>query len=78
LRGNHDSGVTDSLPSICASFTKAVLHCICRCDTPLWYFVLVILLRTGRSRVSKKFCSRSQSKTSWPPLDYCICIFTYS
>jgi len=32
-------------------------------------FVLVTLLPTGRSRVIKKFSSRSQSKTSWPPLD---------
>jgi len=30
----------------------------------------VTLLPTGRSRVIKKFSSRSQSKTSWPPLCY--------
>jgi len=30
LRGNHDLGVTDTLPSVCASLTKAMvsLHCI--------------------------------------------------
>ena len=28
------------------------------------------LLPTGRSRVIKIFSSRSQSKTSWPPLQY--------
>ena len=39
-------------------------------------FVLVTLLPTGRSRVIKKFSSRSQSKTSWPPLLYDI-DFTY-
>ena len=36
----------------------------------LWHFVLVTLLPTSRSRVIKKFSSRSQSKTSWPPLPY--------
>jgi len=30
----------------------------------------VTLLPTGRSRVIKKFSSRSQSKTSWPHLGY--------
>jgi len=33
----------------------------------LRHFVLVTLLPTGHSRVMKKFSSRSQSKTSWPP-----------
>ena len=33
----------------------------------LWYFALVTLLPTGRSRVIKKFSSRSQWKTNWPP-----------
>ena len=48
--------------------TKAMVRCICTCDTQLRHFVLETLLPTGRSRVSKKFYSRSQSKTSWPPL----------
>jgi len=30
------------------------------------------LITTGRSRVIRNFSSRSQSKTSWPPLMYCI------
>ena len=36
MRGNHDLGVTDTLPSVCASLTKAmvVVHCICTCDRP--------------------------------------------
>jgi len=25
---NHDLGVTDTLPSVCASLTQAVVHCI--------------------------------------------------
>jgi len=25
LRGNHDLGVTDTLPSVCASLTKAMV-----------------------------------------------------
>jgi len=48
--------------------TKAMLHCICTCDTQLWHFVFVTLLPSGRSRVIKKFSNRSQSKTSWPPM----------
>ena len=36
----------------------------------LWHFLLVAILPTGRSRVIKKFSSRSQSKTSWPLLTY--------
>jgi len=27
LRGNHDLGVTDTLPSVCVSLTKAMVHC---------------------------------------------------
>ena len=54
--------------SICESLTLAMVLCICTCDTQLWHFVLVTLLPTGRSRVSNKFPSWSQSKTSWPPL----------
>ena len=46
-----------------------MVHCICTCNTQIWHFVLVTLLPTGRSRVSKKFSSRSYSKTSWPPLN---------
>jgi len=49
-----------------------MVHCICTCDTQLWHFVLVTLLPTGRSRINKKFSSRAQSKTSWPPLVYVI------
>jgi len=26
LRGNHDLGATDTLPSICASLTKSMVH----------------------------------------------------
>ena len=59
--------------SICESLTMAMVLCICTCDTQLWHFVLVTLLPTGRSRVSNKFSSRSQSKTSWPPLQWNIC-----
>ena len=44
------------------------LDCICTCDTQLWHFAFVATLPTGRSRVIKKFSSRSQSKTSWPPM----------
>ena len=43
---------------------KKPLYCI------LWHFLLVSLLPTGRSRVIKKFSSRSHSKTSWPALHY--------
>jgi len=43
LRGNHDLGVTDALPSVCASLTKAMVHCICTCDTQLWHFVFVTI-----------------------------------
>jgi len=41
LHKNHDLGVTDTLPSICSPLTKAMVHCICTCDTQLWHFVLV-------------------------------------
>ena len=58
--------LTDTLPSVCASLAKSMVHCICTCDTQLWHFVLVTILPTGQSRVIKKFSSRSQSKTSWP------------
>jgi len=65
LLGNHDFGVTDTLPSVCESLTKAMVHCICTCDTQLWHFLIVTILSTGRSRqVIKKFSTRSQSKTS--------------
>jgi len=36
----------------------------------LCHFVPVTLLPAGRSRVIKKFSSRTQFKTSWPPLPY--------
>jgi len=62
------SGATDTLPFICASLTKAMVHCICTCDTQLWHFVVVTIFPTDRSQVIKKFSSRSQSKTSWPPM----------
>jgi len=42
----------------------------------LWHFPIVTLLPTGRSRVTKKFSSRSQSKTSLPPLPYHINVRT--
>jgi len=54
----------------CASLTKAMVRGT-RClhgDTQLRNFVLVTLLPTVRSQVSKNFSGRSQSKTSWPPL----------
>jgi len=39
----------------------------------IWYstlaFCICDYITTGRSRVSKKFCIRSQSKTSWPPMN---------
>ena len=61
--GRQPSSVEDDtlneLPSICASLTKEMVHCICTCDTQLWHFVLVAFLPTGRSRVSTKFSSRS-------------------
>jgi len=63
-------GLIDALPSICESLTMVMVHCVCTCDTQLWHFVLVslvTLLPTGRSRVSEKFSSRSQSKRRWPP-----------
>jgi len=53
-----------------ALLIKTMEHCICTSDTQLRHFALVILLPTGRSRVSKKFSCRSQSKSSWPPLQY--------
>jgi len=49
-----------------------MVHCICTCNTQIWHFVVVTLLPTGRSRVSKKFSSRSKLKTSWPLLVYAI------
>jgi len=68
LHGNRYLGVTDTLPSVCASITWAMVHCICTCDTQLCHSVFVTILPTGRSRVIKKFSSRSQSKTSWSPM----------
>jgi len=59
LRDNHDIGAKDNLLFICASLTKAMANCICTCKTQIWHFVLVTLLPTGWSRVSKKFSSRS-------------------
>jgi len=53
LRGNHDLGVRDTLPYVCGSLAKAMVHCICTCDTQLWRFVFVTILPTGRSRVIK-------------------------
>jgi len=44
----------------------------------LLLIVLVTLLPTGRSRVIKKFSSRSQSKTSWPPLSYIRVVAEFS
>jgi len=59
FRDNHDLEARDNLLFICAPLTKAMVHCICTCNTQIWNFVLVTLLPTGRSRVSKKFSSRS-------------------
>jgi len=44
LRDNYDLGlgVTDTLPSVCAS--KAMVHCICTCDTQLWHMILYFWL----------------------------------
>jgi len=61
-------GVTDAWPFFCASLIKAMVHCICTCDTQLWHFVFATILPTGRSRIISKFSSRSQSKTSWPTM----------
>jgi len=41
----------------------------------MWYsnfgiFYLLLYYRTGPSRVIRKFSSRSQSKTSWPPMNF--------
>jgi len=36
-----------------------MVHCICTYNTQIWHFVLVTLLPTSRSRVSKKFSSRT-------------------
>jgi len=46
LYGNHDFGVTDTLSSVCASLTKAMvgLHCICTCDRLLNFDILYLLL----------------------------------
>jgi len=66
LRDSHDVGVTDILPAV--HHLRMRWYTICTCDTQLRHFALVALLPTGRSRVMKKFSSRSQSKTSWPPL----------
>jgi len=68
LRCNHILGVTNTLASVYASFTKAMVHCICTYDAQLWHFVFVTLLSTGRSQVIKKLFSRSQSKTRWPSM----------
>ena len=62
----------NALPSICESLTVVIVHCICTGGNHLWHFVLETFLSTGRSRVSEKFSSGSQSKTSWPPLVYTI------
>ena len=43
LRDNHDLGVTDTLPSVYAS--KAMVHCICTCDTQLWHLYLWLYYR---------------------------------
>jgi len=67
MHGSHNLGRTDSLPSICASLTKAMVSCICTCDTPVWHFVFVTLLPTSWWRVIKNFSCWSQSKTSLPP-----------
>jgi len=45
-------------------------HCTCTCNDQFWHFVLVTLLPTSRLWFSKKFSSRSQSKTSCLPLVY--------
>jgi len=42
-------GAIDTLPSTCASLTKAMAHCIYMYETQLWHFVLVTLLPTGQS-----------------------------
>jgi len=52
LRDNHDSGVNRHF-ACCASLTNAMVHCICTREHQLGNFVFVILLLTGRSRVSK-------------------------
>ena len=73
LRNNHDFGVTDTLPSICASLTEAMVHCICTCDAQLRHFVLETYYRPvdRELSVNKNFSGRSQSRTSWPPILYC-------
>jgi len=38
--------LTDTLPSVCASLTEAMVHCICTCDTQLWDIVFVTILPT--------------------------------
>jgi len=43
LRNNHYLVVTDTLPSLCASLTKAMVHCIWTCDTQLWHFVFATI-----------------------------------
>jgi len=36
------------------------------------FYDILYLLPTGQSQVTKKFSSRSQLKTSWPPLIYYV------
>ena len=36
------SGVTDTLPSVCASLTKAIVHCNCTCDSLLNFGILYL------------------------------------
>ena len=58
-----------TLCPVCASLTKAMVHCICTYDTQLWHFAFVTLLPTSWSRVINRFSSRSYLKTIWPPMN---------
>ena len=42
------TGARDNLLFIGASLTKAMVYCICKCNTQIWHFVLVTLLLTGQ------------------------------
>jgi len=65
---------------ICASLTKAMVHCICKCKTQIWDFVLVTLLPTSGSRVDKNFLvdpNKREVGQLWPaPLTHPITHWT--
>jgi len=63
LRDNHDLGVTDALPSVCALLNKAMVHCICTCGTQSWAVASSDVVETATSETETwKFETETETR----------------